>query len=1649
VGWYDSERAAWIPSQDGLVIAILGADAQGRALIDVDGNGTPATAQALANLGLEDSERARLAGLYAPGTSLWRSRIEHLTPWDCNFPYVPDSNDPRAPDIPPELEDEPPECDTVQSGSSIRVSAGTLSESVPVAGTGHSLGFRSDRTEAYKVERGILATATGNAPPDKLLGVTMRLSVAGRTERFLFEPEPDQQIRIPWSHTDPYGRPLSGPVTGELEVCYVYGLRPVATRADFTASFAAISGSFGRGGGGRGGATLGLSRPRGAFKANLCSTWPLTLTEKGTLTDTAELGGWSFSAAHHLDTRSGFIQRGDGSDKVGSLSRPVFQRAVRSAAGSEEDSGVSLGATATSAGDIALELGNGPAPATALFVDEDGAILIAGERGVTRHFGTESSLLSGTETLTDVRDLARSPDGGVLLIAREGDAAHRLYRIDPEGSRSVLAGNGKTGCAPNSAVASAAPIADPRAMAVTSDGRIYIADTACHRVYRLHPDGTLVRTAGTGVDAQGGDLDSAALADVGAPSALALGPNEDLYIGSLHGVIRRMEPSGFMTTVAGTGTSGFSGDDGPAIEARLGAVNALAVGSDGRLYIDDSTANGRVRLVSLDGTIETIAGDGSFAPVSSGALARGGSMGALADIALDPEGRLFLAERTGDVWRIARPLLPLPWQQEILAPEGDLVHVFNRQGRHLETRDAINGSVLRTLQYDAQGRLEAVADFPGRVTRIERGADGVAIVAPDGQRTEVALDEFGGLKHIDLPEGVRWSAESRNDGALLGLSDPRGGTTGFDYDALGRLVTDTNPAGGGWVIDSLQIGNPSEVKMTSAEGRVYRYRRESRGGVRVIENTAPDGTVETIRVAKDGNTESRFADGGVTKVDFSSDPRWGHAARFPSYRQTTTPGGLRRETIVSREALLAAPDNPFSLERLTETRTVNGATWSNVYDATSGTETNTTPEGRRSTTEMDRWRRPVRVQVGNLAPVLYSYDEQGRISETRRGEGEDARRTLLTYDQNGHLESVTDPLGRTVGIRSDALGRVIETTAPDGRLTAFSYDPGGNVTALWPPGRAAHAMVYDAVGQETRYDPPVLDDGTGGIGREYNLDREATRLIHDRGPAIGFHYDETGSHGRLERRSTPEGDTYYEYDQAGRMSAATGAQGERIEYAYDGPLLVEERFSGSLNAKLRTAWNPEFRITEETLITVNDSAYAVEYGYDDDGLLTAAGALTITRDADNGLPVAATLGRIETDRRYNAFGELARIEAMLDGQVIYAVAYRRDKLGRIVEKTENITTVASPPQNETGSQPQATPVPVETIVTGYTYDLAGRLETVSENGHLTHSYAYDANGNRTHLDGAEIASYDEQDRLLSFTPVDERPVLQVPVTYMVDPRNRRIGKTKDGVLKHLLVYRDQLNPIAELDPDGSLRTLFVYAEQTHVPAYMVRIAETDIEHTYRILTDHLGSPRLVIDADTGQIAQRLDYDAWGRVTRDTNPGFQPFGFAGGLYDPDTGLLRFGARDYDPYTGRWTAKDPLGFDAGDVNLYAYVLADPVNMIDPAGLHHAGNGCVNGSGNSIPCPRDICATAECAAGIPPVPKQDPCLNCRTQCILDFVNPTAGKTIEKGAGAAGDSIGDVAGQIARYAAQKFNAVSAAYSLAECMNNCKTVCEPEECKN
>jgi RHS repeat-associated protein len=168
------------------------------------------------------------------------------------------------------------------------------------------------------------------------------------------------------------------------------------------------------------------------------------------------------------------------------------------------------------------------------------------------------------------------------------------------------------------------------------------------------------------------------------------------------------------------------------------------------------------------------------------------------------------------------------------------------------------------------------------------------------------------------------------------------------------------------------------------------------------------------------------------------------------------------------------------------------------------------------------------------------------------------------------------------------------------------------------------------------------------------------------------------------------------------------------------------------------------------------------------------------------------------------------------------------------------------------------------------------------------------------------------------------------ISYRHNAMGQRVAKLVDGVVTEQYLWQDLTTLLAIYDGAGHLRQRFEYT-LGHTPTSFTQDGQR-----YFIQTDHLGSPRVITDG-SGNLVKVIDYDSYGNVTQDSNPAFAiPFGFAGGLQDADTGLIRFGYRDYDPETGRWTARDPIGFAGGDTNLYGYVLGDPVSGLDLTGL-----------------------------------------------------------------------------------------------------------------
>jgi YD repeat-containing protein len=194
------------------------------------------------------------------------------------------------------------------------------------------------------------------------------------------------------------------------------------------------------------------------------------------------------------------------------------------------------------------------------------------------------------------------------------------------------------------------------------------------------------------------------------------------------------------------------------------------------------------------------------------------------------------------------------------------------------------------------------------------------------------------------------------------------------------------------------------------------------------------------------------------------------------------------------------------------------------------------------------------------------------------------------------------------------------------------------------------------------------------------------------------------------------------------------------------------------------------------------------------------------------------------------------------------------------------------------------------------------LTQVKKNGAVTDTYSYDGNGNRL-SHNATTGTYDDQDRMLTYgnnvytytangelqtkktgaqtttyvsDVVGNIRTVTLPtgtsLEYAIDGQNRRIGKKVNGVLMQGWLHNEQLQIVAELDGTGNIVSRFVHGDRANVPAYMIKGGVT-----YRIIADYLGSPRLILNTADDSIMQRMDYDEFGNVLTDTNPGFQPFG----------------------------------------------------------------------------------------------------------------------------------------------------------------------------
>ena len=1591
-GYFDRQRAEWIAAPNGRVIEILG-ESGGSAILDVDGLGVPADPEQLAELGVSAAELVRLAVLYEPGQELWRVRIEHFTPWDFNVPYGPpaDADDPPditftddpdpdpsappppepAPDSNPDDGAPPKEPTICPTGSIIECENQLLRESLPLTGVSFALSYSSDRVKASSNRNQVTMVLSGPTIPASLDKIHATVSFSGRRYQTTFEdPTPNQKLTISWDGEDRFGREPHVEMTGAVTVAYVYPVVYYSTRNSWQAAFARVAGDGTEYTGTVRLAPRFVTRWRtmsfkaGQFASLLGGAWDV----KG-----EKLGGWTFDIHHRYNPRTRTLLLGDGTRR---FARDAGIVAPRFAGNGTEGSAGDGGPARLASLDSPMGLAIGA----------DGSMYIADLDAYRVRKVLPDGTIATVAGDGALCDAAGCGDGGPAVDARLAgpvgvalDAQGALLiadsscvrRVDALGIIETVAGICFTNDPPafsdrsdgsggdcDECPAVDAMVFEATAVAPLPGGGFYVAERAANRVRHVGTDGLITTTAGSGGYGYSGDGGPARVAELASPSGLALlRSGELLIVDRDNHRIRRVDPNGIIRTVAGNGVAGFAGDGGPATSATLRFPVAVATDDDGSFWIADRL-NRRIRRVMPSGLIDTAVGTGDnpSAP-AHGDLALQIRLDDPSGLTVTQKGELFVSDLASfQVLRIADDR-PAETAEEIHIPnrDGSEIFIFDLRGRHLRTRHGLTGATLLEFGYTPAGYLSSITDAQGNMTAIQRQTNGdpTAVVGPYGQVTTLTLDAGGYLQSLENPAGQSWEMTSTPSGLLTSLIDPNQHATTFEYNILGRLSVHTDAALGEKRLARL-MSEPNRffpqylARYTSPENRVesvsvWHWRNGRNEWVRLA---TPGGqSLTTYLLTRiDGTRRRQGPDDLVSLSRAGVDPIWGAAAGAAVEQSFSTPGGLFSASYTTDLATVSDPFDPFSLETRQRTTVVNGRTYTASYEASLHEWLMESPEGRESRTEIDTLGRPTEVQAANLLPTSFSYDLRGRLSSIARGTGADERRIEFDYDLLGRLSTITDPLLREVSFTYDGANRVLTQTLPGGRTVGFGWDPKGNLTALTPPGRPAHGFAYTPVDLTAEYAPPGVGQGPPETAYEYNLDKNPTLVTRPDGATIALGYDVAQ---RLTTITSPRGTATVTYDPTtGHVAALETPEGNTLSYTMDGPLVTATTWSGEINGSVERTYDSDFRIAS---ISVN-GANPVSYTYDDDGLLIQAGAMSLTRDPATGFLTGTTLGVVTTSYTYSPFGELSAMSASVSGSPIYTTTYTRDKLGRITTKAEMIQGV--------------------TKTYEYGYDTAGRLDAVTIDGILEADYDYDLNGNRlskTTPAGTETGTYDDQDRMLTYagasythtangemlTKTDGADVtsfgydvfgnllgVDLPdataIDYVVDAKNRRIGRKVGGALTQGLLWQSQLAPIAELDGGGNLLSRFVHATRINVPNYLVKGGST-----YRILTDHLGSPRLVIDTTTGAVAQRIDYDEWGVVLQDTSPGWMPFGFAGGGFETATGLLRFGARDFAGSHGRWLGKDSLLFRGGSPNLATYSSSDPVNLVDSDGLKCRNN------------------------------------------------------------------------------------------------------------
>lgn len=1559
--YYDRKAGIWVPAQNGVIIQIVGTDA-GIAQVDTDGDGAADSVAQLSAYNITDEELQKLASLYTDGQSLWRVPIPHFTPWDHNWPYGPPANAIAPPNPTPKKspQPDPREEPCKQQGSIIGCQDQSLGEAVAIPGTPYTLRYQSERTEGYEERSTIQFPVTGSSPlPSSLQGISVSIHVAGKSVYESLPITPNQLYTFKWDGVDGYGRKLIGDHPYQVSVRYHYKAVYYGTGENFAISWARVPAV---------GTVIGS---RDTSEILLAQSYEGIISSPVNPYKQQGVAGWSLDTHHVFDTTTKKLYNGDGqtqkkdSGQFNPLSPQMGQQQYY----------VDQSLYAIVGADFYFLVRNNN---------------LLNELSIVRVTPDNVSLKVATFPSQGFpKAFAVSPDG-TLYLSYLYEGIYKKAPTDSDWTRVI--GKGQYGAAviPDGAKGTEVVSGDFSAFTTDSQGNLYFegrhptsgyGDTI--QYYRLDASGYVYHAGRTGY---GPDTGPATSANIGY-GRLTSSPSGTIYVlDSMYdywGVksrIRKMAKDGSMELIAGNVSMGQLD---PAIADGMSARQARFYARE--LYVDGQeniymqvdgvgTTLGPIFQITPDGIVHLVDQTDAMAYVKKNNLA----LNNVKLIGVDQKGNPMYRTYdqrgfTPNFFRIGADV------RKTSLPDDDgvtLTRMDTLSGRHTETVHALTGKVLQSFGYDAEGRLIHLDDGSGNRTSIVRDESGVpiAIIAPGGQRTELTVNERGQLITVRGNLGYQYDMTYDAKGLLTSFTDPNRNKSDYLYDGKGYLVQATTPAGGVKTLTRTELSDGLSVTFTDAADRqtVYETRKVGSDTIRTI--TEPGGAKSVVVYKSDGSKEMTYTDGTKVTQKLESDPRYGMDAPVLNQMKVTTPDG---RVVTYTETREVERDNQGRLSSLTQTSVVNGAASSVKYDATARTYVETSAEGMVKVSHLDDKGVIERIEYPNqpLQPVIYTYDEHGRFRMIQQG----SHSITYAYNEGGELISETDEAGNRKEYGYNEAGFLTMIKQPSGKIYLKNYDENGNPAQTTLPDGTIYNQQYNSLNQLRSFKP---EGQQPWLTLTHDAAGFADQAILSSGRALQYGF-ESGGGKRIQSMNDPDLNRSFMYgDATDRVTQMVSDQAgnpglqQSVGYTYGGSEVLQMVLQGAANATFDYSFDTVGNVTNITNIrtTVTGEVYGqpetnvqnTQLGWDRDEQMTRFGPFQISHEP-SGLVSSITDGSFQILNSYDDLGKLQQRSYLWRGQLRSSSQFTYDTRGLLSDETETFTGGAA-------SQ------------THYDYDADGQLLTsmrTGVDGTYSESYTYDVSKNRVskqvNQSPLEMSSYDTRGQLLTAGTAAyafdtdgfltnrggdtyrygiRGELLEATVTgntyrYAYDAIGRRTAREGGGYTeKYLFGHPEFIHMMTgSIDKNGVLTSYFYNDEG-------LLIGLERESQRYYVMTDNVGTPREVLNAE-GVSVKKLRYDSFGVLLSDSNPGFELIiGFAGGLEDRAAGLVRFGARDYDPVSGRWTARDPILLDSGEANVYAYVSNNPIALRDPCGLFCIGVSAYAGVGIG----GKVCATEE---------------------------------------------------------------------------------------